>query len=123
MPYRIPDEAWYALAIYVYSIQPPPNPNPKDATAAAGEKLFTANCAGCHTAPLYTNNKLTLAKGYQPTAPIGPTGCDAHLRGYRSGGAMLTRRATGFYRVPSLRGVWYRSRLLHDGSFITGRDV
>jgi len=32
------------------------------------------------------------------------------------GGAMLTRKGTGYYKVPSLKGVWYRSRLLHDGS-------
>ena len=30
--------------------------------------------------------------------------------------AMKTRKGTGFYKVPSLRGVWYRPRLLHDGS-------
>src|SRR3954471_10637472 len=25
---RIPDEALYALALYIYSLEPPPNPNP-----------------------------------------------------------------------------------------------
>ena len=55
VPYRRPDEAWYALAKYIYSLQPPPNPNKFDAAAAAGQKLFATNCAGCHTPPLYTN--------------------------------------------------------------------
>jgi cytochrome c peroxidase len=29
---------------------------------------------------------------------------------------MQTRKGTGLYKVPSLRGVWYRPFLLHDGS-------
>jgi hypothetical protein len=29
---------------------------------------------------------------------------------------MKTRKGTGFYKNPSLRGVWYRPLLLHDGS-------
>lgn len=30
--------------------------------------------------------------------------------------ALKTRKGTGFYKIPSLRGVWYRGRYLHDGS-------
>src|SRR5689334_12475711 len=67
VPERRPDELWYALALYIYSLQPPPNPNKFDRSAAAGQKLFDSNCAACHTPPLYTNNKLTLAKGFQPS--------------------------------------------------------
>ena len=29
--------------------------------------------------------------------------------------ALKTRRGTGFYKVPSLRGVWYRSAFGHGG--------
>jgi hypothetical protein len=29
---------------------------------------------------------------------------------------MKTRKGTGFYKIPSLRGVWYRPAFLHDGS-------
>lgn len=29
---------------------------------------------------------------------------------------LYTRRATGYCKVPSLRGLWYRERLFHDGS-------
>ena len=29
--------------------------------------------------------------------------------------AMRTRRGTGFYKVPSLRGVWYRNAFGHSG--------
>ena len=28
---------------------------------------------------------------------------------------MSTRKGTGYYKVPSLKGVWYRSHYLHDG--------
>ena len=73
-------------------------------------------CA-CHAPPLYTNNKLTLAKNYMPPKdhpfredilPIS-VGTDAGL-------ALKTRKGTGLYKVPSLRGVWYRGLYLHDGS-------
>ena len=30
--------------------------------------------------------------------------------------ALHTRKGTGFYKVPSLKGVWYRGHYLHDGS-------
>ena len=30
--------------------------------------------------------------------------------------ALRTRKGTGFYKVPSLKGVWYRGHYLHDGS-------
>ena len=30
---------------------------------------------------------------------------------------------TGFYKIPSLRGVWYRPRLLHDASIVTLEEL
>jgi hypothetical protein len=33
---RLSDEAFYALARYIYSLGPPPNPNPRDDKAVAG---------------------------------------------------------------------------------------
>ena len=71
----------------------------------------------CHTPPLYTNNKLTLAEGFTPpndkpaTLDVLPisVGTDPGL-------ALKTRKGTGFYKVPSLKGVWYRGHYLHDGS-------
>ncbi len=112
------DEALYALTMYLYSLEPPPNPNKFDTKAGAGQKIFRrAGCAGCHTPPLYTNNKLTLATGFTPPKEhfkfldIMPmsVGTDPQL-------ALQTRKGTGYYKVPSLKGLWYRSRLLHDGS-------
>lgn len=36
--------------------------------------------------------------------------------------ALRTRRATGFDKVPSLRGVWHRGMFPHDGSCVTLED-
>jgi hypothetical protein len=57
-------------------------PSP-DGTAPAmrgsGERIFgREGCARCHTPPLYTNNKLTLAEGFTPPGDI-PTTLDVLL--------------------------------------------
>ena len=36
--------------------------------------------------------------------------------------ALQTRRGTGYYKVPSLKGVWYRGPLEHNGSVATLDD-
>ena len=33
--------------------------------------------------------------------------------------AMRSRRGTGYYKAPSLKGVWYRTPLEHNGSVAT----
>lgn len=114
---RYSDEQLYALALYIYSLRPPRNPNLQDPVAERGQKVFQrSGCPACHTPPLYTNNKLTLAEGFaRPAAamqnhdilPIS-VGTDPNL-------AMKTRRGTGYYKVPSLKGVWYRSMFGHSG--------
>ncbi len=114
---RYSDEQLYALSLFLYSLQPPPNPNKFGELAAYGQKVFNkSGCAGCHAPPLYTNNKLTLAKGFQlPTDTHGDrvtpitVGTDSRL-------ALQTRRGTGYYKVPSLKGVWYRGPFEHGGS-------
>jgi len=114
---RFSDEQLYALALYLYSLEPPPNPNPFDDGARRGQRIFQQQgCAGCHTPPLYTNNKLTPATGFKIPDDLRKTdsimdisvGSDPTL-------AMQTRRGTGFYKVPSLRGVWYRGDFGHEG--------
>ena len=118
---RTPDALLYALALYLYSLQPPPNPNPNNAEAKRGQGIFTAQgCGNCHTAPLYTNNRLTIAKGYQPTAEVmRETGAMNVSVGTDPNLALKTRKGTGFYRIPSLRMVWMEAALLHDGSIGT----
>jgi len=115
---RLPDEAFYALALYLQSLQPPPNPNRFDERARAGQRIFAREgCPQCHTPGRYTNNKLTLAKGFASPAgaPVESdvmavsVGTDPNL-------ALKTRKGTGYYKVPSLLGVWYRGHFLHDAS-------
>jgi hypothetical protein len=119
--YRFTDELLYALAQYIYSLEPPRNPNAADPRATAGTEVFDREgCGSCHTPPLYTNNKLTLAAGFAPP-PNHPlhedilslsVGTDPNL-------ALKTRKGTGLYKIPSLRGVWYRGLFGHDGSVTT----
>ena len=115
---RLSDEALYAVALYIYSLQPPPNPNLRDEKARAGEKIFSREgCPTCHTPPLYTSNKLTLATGFTPPKDK-PASLDVLpiSVGTDPGLALATRKGTGYYKVPSLKGVWYRGHYLHDGS-------
>jgi hypothetical protein len=117
-PYRVPDELAFSLAKYIYSLQPPKNPNANDARAAAGKNVFEREgCGGCHPAPLYTNNKLTLAKGWTPPMDH-PYRADMLLFsvGTEPAAALETRKGTGIYKIPSLKGLWYRSLLSHDAS-------
>jgi hypothetical protein len=118
---RTPDTLLYALAKFLYSLQPPPNPNPVDARARRGAEVFrTSGCPQCHTPPLYTNNRMTLAQGFEAPpallkeADILPlsVGTDPNL-------ALKTRKGTGLYRVPSLRMLWLEACFFHDGSIGT----
>ena len=122
---RLPDEAFYALALYLQSLQPPPNPNPFDGRARSGRQIFEREgCPGCHTPGLYTNNKLTLAKGFKPP-PGTPATLDvmAISVGTDPSLALKTRKGTGYYKVPSLLGVWYRGHFLHDGSIASLEEM
>jgi len=114
---RYSDEQLYALALYISSLKPPPNPNPFDDQARRGQQVFgQQGCATCHTPPLYTNNKLTPAMGF--TVPDDLRKTDDILNvSVRTDPtlALKTRRGTGFYKVPSLRGVWFRNGFGHGG--------
>jgi len=118
---RYSDEQLYALARYLYSLTPPANPYKLDSAAQRGHKIFSREgCEGCHTPPLYTSNKLTPSEGFVVPAEHRqqygiierPVGTDPEL-------AMRTRKGTGYYKVPSLKGVWYRSPLQHNGAVKT----
>jgi hypothetical protein len=122
---RTPDALLYALAKYLYSLKPPQNPNPVDEHARRGKQIFqSSGCTRCHTPPLYTNNRLTLAKGFKPPASLLKQAniervsveTDPNL-------AFKTRKGTGLYRVPSLRMVWLEAAFLHDGSIGSLEEV
>jgi hypothetical protein len=124
IPGRYSDQQLYALALYLASLQPPHNPNNFDVLAAQGQTVFEREgCATCHTPPLYTNNKLTPAAGFTPQPDASnkydilaiSVGTDPNL-------TMKTRRGTGYYKVPSLKGVWYRGMFGHSGWCATLED-
>ncbi len=121
---RYSDEQVYAMALFIYSLQPPPNPNKFDALARRGKEIFEREeCARCHTPPLYTNNMLTPVDGF--TVPEDHPEMDNIMRQSvhtDSTLALKTRKGTGFYKVPSLRGLWYLGPFEHNGSCATLED-
>lgn len=129
---RYSDEQLYALTEYIYSLKPPTNPNLPVTDAGRklverGRQVFmdTENrCATCHDPKQdYTNNKLVAAPGY-----VVPEDHPERERIIRqrvntdAGLTLTTRRGTGLYKVPSLRGVWYRGPFEHNGSVATLED-
>ncbi len=121
---RYSDEQLYALSLYLYSLRPPTNPNVFNEQAARGQQIFEhEHCGTCHTPPLYTNNQLVPADGHQVAAEDRllfdvmrrPIGVDPNM-------TLETRRGTGYYTVPSLKGVWYRGPFGHSGSVMTLED-
>ena len=108
----------------IYALEPPPNPNPSDECARRGERIFhDEGCAKCHEPPTYTNNKLTRADGF--TVPDDhPDREHIMVRSVHTDPALAlrTRKGTGLYKVPSLRGVWYRGVFEHSGSVATLED-
>jgi hypothetical protein len=114
---RYSDEQLYALALYLYSLPPPQNPNRFDATAARGKAIFEhAGCASCHTPPFYTNNKLIPVDGFDPPAGHEQFDVMEARIGTDPRYSLETHKGTGYYKVPSLKGVWYRGPLEHNGS-------
>jgi hypothetical protein len=126
---RPSDAVFYAIARYVTSLNSPSNPNvPKTVDeqqlVKLGADIFDReDCARCHEPPLYTNNKLTPAGAFQ----IPP----AHRTRYQileknvgtdPRSATVSDRGRGYYKVPSLLGVWYRGPLEHNGSIATLED-
>jgi hypothetical protein len=118
---RYSDQQLYALALYLYSLKPPKNLNRFDGAARRGKTIFKREgCEQCHAAPLYTSNKLVAVDGFKPpsqgdiAADVIPVrvGTDPRY-------ALETRKGTGYYKVPSLKGVWYRGPFGHNGSAAT----
>lgn len=118
---RYSDEQLYALSLYIYSLKPPDNPNKFTPLARKGYEVFmTEACDVCHTPPLYTNNMLLPVAGFKVNPRNKdvlniPINTDPNL-------ALKTRRGTGYYKVPSLKGVWYRGPFEHNGSVATLED-
>lgn len=94
---RPPRVVALALAQYLWSLADG-MPAPRD-VASRGRVLFEARCATCHAGDALTSAPRPLAEiDTDPTLGLSPD------------------RGTGFYRVPSLRGVGARPSLFHDGA-------
>jgi hypothetical protein len=121
---RYSDEQLYALSLYVYSLKPPANPNAFDDSAKRGQSIFhREGCPTCHSGALYSNNKLTPAPGFKiPEEHFAKYDILPLTVGTDSGLTLETRRGTGYYKVPSLRGLWYRSMFGHSGWCATLED-
>ncbi|MBL8179940.1 MAG: hypothetical protein JNK48_34995 [Bryobacterales bacterium] len=118
---RFSDEQLFALATYLYSLRPPVNPNAFDARTEQGRKVFARlRCAACHPAPLYTSNKLMPVDGFTPPEEHRKRLAIHDRRvGTDPRYALHSRKGTGYYKVPSLKGLWYRGPLEHGGRVAT----
>ena len=93
--------AW-ALAEYLRSLPAPPPVAGPSAASERGRAVFEGQgCDGCHTPPLYSSQlRVSVAElGTDDAAGISPV------------------RGTGYWRVPSLRGVGGNAPYLHHGAF------
>jgi mono/diheme cytochrome c family protein len=100
---RPPREVAVGLALYLDGLAD--EMAPVRHADARTESLFAARCGVCHSGEGYAGGMIE--------ADI--VGTDATL-------TRSTTRGTGSWRVPSLRGVAERARLMHDGS-IAGLDA
>jgi hypothetical protein len=115
---RFSDAQAYALSKYLYTLKPLPNPDkPSPELIARGKILFEQEtCIDCHTPPLFTSNMLTPVLGFTPSKEDKANFdiIDISVKTDPSL-ALYSRRGTGYYKVPSLAGVWNRNALMHSG--------
>ena len=94
---RPPRELAYALALFLYSLEPPPAA-PPTAAAGRGAAIFRRDCEGCHAD----------AVGSGPPVAFADIGTDPAL-------AAGTSRGTGLYRPAPLLRVAGAAPYLHHG--------
>ena len=94
---RPPRELAYALALFLYSLEPPPAA-PPTAAAGRGAAIFRRDCEGCHAD----------AVGSGPPIAFADIGTDPAL-------AAGTSRGTGLYRPAPLLRVAGAAPYLHHG--------
>ena len=98
---RIPRSLSWAVSTYLRSLDPPSASLKPSELSVAGAAIFEAQgCDSCHSPPTYTSEVLV---------PLDTVGTDAD-----AGESPV--RATGYYRIPSLRGVSRTAPYLHHGA-------
>jgi cytochrome c5 len=95
---RPPRELAWAMAMFVYSIEPPPTAAPATAAAQRGAAIFEDECEHCHHDAIGSGDPL----------PADEIGTDPEL-------AFGTARGTGLYRPAALVRVADAAPYLHDG--------
>jgi Cytochrome c len=100
---RPPRALAWALAMYVYSLEPPARPRP---AAARGAAVFGEHCGHCHENQGYGGRVV-------PAANIGTHPALATGRG----------RGTGTYRIAPLIRVAAGAPYLHDGSVVSLEEL
>jgi hypothetical protein len=104
---RPPRELAWALALYVYSLEPPPRvPVLADAHIRAGARTFEQRCASCHAH----------ASGSGTPVPAERVGTNPTL-------ALGRARGTGSYRPSPLLRVADAAPYLHHGAVATLEDL
>jgi len=99
--FRIPRALSWAVSSYLRGLPPPEPLLEADEQSAAGALLFTElGCESCHSPPSYTSEVLV---------SLDTVGTDPAA-------GSSTVRATGYYRIPSLRGVARTAPYLHHGA-------
>jgi mono/diheme cytochrome c family protein len=99
--FRIPRALSWAVAAYLRSLPPPSPLEPEpSAQSEAGELLFEEQaCNSCHSPPTFTSEMLVSLD----TVGTDPAAGESFVR------------VTGYYRIPSLRGVGRTAPYLHHG--------
>ena len=104
---RPPRELAWALAMYVYALEPPVSAAaPDDARMVRGARLFDKHCRRCHGNPV-----------------LGGAPVRAETVGTDPALAHSTARGTGSYRPPSLLGVRDAAPYLHHAVVPTLEDL
>jgi cytochrome c peroxidase len=105
---RPPRELAYALAMFIYSLEPPESGKTSARTARVerGHALFRERCSGCHENAAFGG----------PSMDADRIGTD---RALATGGA----RGTGKYRPPALLRVAAAGPYFHHGAVATLEDV
>lgn len=104
---RPPRELAWALAMYVYAIEPPPRSSTEpSALAQTGQALFEQRCSGCHANAAYGGEPLPATTvGTEPTLAFGRA------------------RGTGLYRPSPLVRVADAGPYLHNGTVSSLRSL
>lgn len=95
---RPPRELSWALAMFLYSLEPPPPATSSDPAVARGDAIFRRDCTACHDGPTGSGTPL----------PAEDIGTDPAL-------ARGTSRGTGVYRPAPLLRVADAAPYLHHG--------